>query len=84
MKTVNVATLKCSLSAYLKTVKAGEEITVVSHNHPVAKLIPFSPVASLSVREPAEYAVSLKNIRGIKPKKAIDPLAILKKLREDR
>lgn len=40
MKTASVSTLKASLSAYLRQVKAGEEVLVTEHGRPVAKLTP--------------------------------------------
>ena len=41
MKSVNIAELKNSLSAYLRIVRSGEEIVIRDRNLPVAKLIPF-------------------------------------------
>ncbi len=41
MKTVNIAELKNSLSAYLRLVRKGEEVVIRDRNMPVAKLIPF-------------------------------------------
>ena len=40
MKTATVSKLKASLSAYLRRVKAGEEILVTERRQPVAKLSP--------------------------------------------
>ncbi len=37
---VNVRDLKAHLSAYLRRVQAGEEITIMSRNQPVAQLAP--------------------------------------------
>jgi prevent-host-death family protein len=42
MRTVNVAELKNRLSAYLRRVRAGEEILIRDRNLPVAKLVPLS------------------------------------------
>jgi prevent-host-death family protein len=44
MKTASVSKLKASLSAYLRRVKAGEEVLVTERGRPVAKL---SPATSL-------------------------------------
>lgn len=44
MKTAAVSKLKASLSAYLKRVKAGEEVTVLERGKPVARLVPVRPV----------------------------------------
>ncbi len=40
MKTTTVSKLKASLSKYLRSVKAGEEILVTERGRPVAKLTP--------------------------------------------
>jgi len=46
MKTTTVSKLKASLSEYLRSVKAGEEVLVTERGRPVAKL---SPVAGSDV-----------------------------------
>jgi len=46
MKTTTVSKLKASLSEYLRSVKAGEDVLVTERGHPVAKL---SPVAGSDV-----------------------------------
>lgn len=40
MKTTTVSRLKASLSEYLRSVKAGEEILVTERGQPIAKLVP--------------------------------------------
>ena len=40
MKTTTVSKLKASLSEYLRSVKAGEEVLVTERGRPVAKLTP--------------------------------------------
>lgn len=40
MQTTTVSKLKMSLSAYLRRVKAGEEVLVTEHGRPVARLLP--------------------------------------------
>jgi prevent-host-death family protein len=40
MKTTTVSKLKASLSKYLRSVKAGEEILITKRGRPVAKLTP--------------------------------------------
>lgn len=42
MKTASVSKLKASLSEYLKSVKAGEEVLVTERGRPIAKLCPPS------------------------------------------
>jgi len=43
MKTVPVAELKASLSAYLRRVKAGEDVLVTERGRPIARLTPAGP-----------------------------------------
>jgi antitoxin (DNA-binding transcriptional repressor) of toxin-antitoxin stability system len=45
MKTVNIATLKDQLSAYLQEVRAGTEILVRDRNRVIARIVPFTPDA---------------------------------------
>ena len=40
MRTVTVSKLKASLSAFLRQVKAGEEVIVTERGRPIAKLTP--------------------------------------------
>jgi prevent-host-death family protein len=42
MKSVNVAELKNRLSAYLREVKAGEEILVRERSKPIARIVPLT------------------------------------------
>ncbi len=48
MKTVNIADLKNSLSAYLQQVRGGEEFIVRDRNLPVAKLAPLAAADTCS------------------------------------
>lgn len=47
MKTTTVSKLKASLSKYLRSVKAGEEVLVTERGRPIAKLIPAASVEML-------------------------------------
>ena len=46
MKTAAVSQLKASLSGYLASVQAGEEILVTDRGRPVAKLVPIDRAAA--------------------------------------
>ncbi len=76
MESVSVATLKSKLSQYLQAVKKGQEITVTSHQHPVARLVPVAkqPV-EIEVIPAAKPISSLKKLKGIKLK--FDPVEYL-------
>ena len=42
MRTTTVSQLKASLSAYLRQVKAGEELVITERGRPIARLLPLS------------------------------------------
>ena len=43
MSSVGIRALKANLSAYLRTVQNGQEITVLDRNVPVARIVPIDP-----------------------------------------
>ena len=47
MQTTTVSQLKMSLSAYLRQVKAGEEVVITEHGRPIARLLPLASPESL-------------------------------------
>lgn len=77
MKTTSVADLKAHLSRYLRRVEQGEEIVVTSHRHPVARLLPVEPSALLRASPAARPWTDWNKIRGVKPLKPVDPVALL-------
>ena len=77
MTTVSVATLKSKLSHYLKVAAEGEEVVVTSHSHPVARLGPYKKDDDYSVIVPTLPVEHIKKIKGIKPRKPCDPVAVL-------
>lgn len=66
MKTVNVATLKQKLSAYLRQVEEGDEIVVTSHRRHIARVIPERESGVL-VRRPIRPLSGLADVRGVTP-----------------
>ena len=76
MKTVNVATLKEKLSHYLGLVKNGEEVTVTSHRHPVARLVPTSTPSDpiIASTRPVKDVLKIKAIRRRRSVSAVDLL----------
>ncbi len=69
MQTATVSQLRMSLSAYLRQVKAGEEVVITEHGLPIARLLPLPSAASVPehVRD-LEARGLLK--RGRKPRPA--------------
>ena len=74
MNTVNVATLKTSLSYYLHSVERGKDFVVTSHKQPIAKIIPFK---NLTIKKPQKSPAALRNIKGVKLQSQCDPVSIL-------
>jgi len=56
MKNVTTADLKNNLSRYLREVRAGEALTVLSRDVPVARLMPLQPRTSPLVTRPPDRA----------------------------
>jgi prevent-host-death family protein len=56
MRTVNIGTLKNTLSAELRHVRAGEEVLVMDRNRPVAKIVPIQAPPDLDAEEAYLYA----------------------------
>ncbi len=69
MELVGVAQLKSKLSHYLKAVKRGKEITVTSHRHSIARIVPLENASAdlkiVSARKPVS---SLKKLKAVKLK----------------
>ena len=83
MKKAIVSELKTHLSSYLAEVRRGQSVVVCDRATPIARLIPYEPdeedgfqvlPASLPVRD-------LKKVRGVRAKRRID---VVRLLREDR
>ena len=47
MQTTSITQLKNSLSAYLRDVRAGEEVLITDRGLPIARLVPFSRFDSM-------------------------------------
>ncbi len=47
MQSTTVSRLKSSLSAYLRRVKAGEEVVITEHRRPTVRLLPLGSAASI-------------------------------------
>jgi prevent-host-death family protein len=82
MKTVRIAQLKSRLSQHLRAVRAGQTLTVLDRDTPVARIIPIDSVDDNVITKPARNAPSLASIRLPKPPK-ID-VDVVEVLLEDR
>ncbi len=80
MKTINVSTLKATLSAALHRVRAGETIVVMDRNTPIAEIGPYQQRPSITIHKPKKKF----SIPRSKIKVAIDPLDFLMEERGKR
>jgi prevent-host-death family protein len=76
---VNIATLKAKLAKYLRFVKSGEEVVVLDHKMPVAKIIPFETNAPLeSIKPQGPFSdIAKMIISPMKTKLKVDSLTLL-------
>jgi len=82
MKTVRIAELKARLSHHLRRVRAGEPLTVLDRNTPVAKLVPLDEDDDIVITKPAPGTPSFASIKMPPPTKL--PFDIVELLLEDR
>src|SRR5882672_6061347 len=68
MRPVQIAELKNHLSAYLRKVRAGEEVIICDRKAPIAKIVPLS-ASDFDLEEQALIAEGLL----LPPKKRFDP-----------
>ena len=85
MKQVQIAELKAHLSQYLAQVRGGETVVVCDRRTPIARIVPYTTAEdTLVVREPTVSAADLKSVAGVKLKRGIDLLRILRDSRDQR
>jgi len=69
MELVGVAQLKSKLSHYLAAVKSGKVITVTSHRHSIARIVPLeNSSADLQIIPARRPVSSLKKLKAVKLK----------------
>jgi prevent-host-death family protein len=82
MKRAKVAELKARLSAYLAEVRAGDSVVVCDRNTPIARLVPYDERDDgFVVHEARQPAHDVRTVRGVRPRKRVD---VVRMLREDR
>lgn len=82
-ESVGVAVFKAQLSKYLRFVREGHEITILDHNMPVAKVVPFAHVSDLKIVPAKKPFSSIFDIKIPKLKKKYG-ISALDLLLEDR
>ncbi len=73
MKTINISTLKAKASSTFRQVRRGMSFVVVSHDVPIAEIIPYREKPALVIREPKQEFV----IPPVTVTSGVDPLAYL-------
>jgi len=78
MKTTGIADLKAHLSAYLRAVRGGEEVTVLDRDTPVATIVPAGRRSRVSVRRSRRGAPAPGKLRFLpRVDLGLDPVEIL-------
>jgi prevent-host-death family protein len=85
MKSAKVSQLKARLSAYLAEVRRGETVVVCDRATPIARLIPYEgESAGFRARRPARPPRDLKKARGVRPRRPVDVVRLLRESRDQR
>ena len=85
MKEAKISELKAKLSGYLATVRRGESVLVTDRRTPIALLVPYEETEDrLTIEEPTAPLAGLKKIRGIRPRRPIDVVKLLRESRDQR
>ena len=85
MKRAQIAELKAHLSKYLAQVRTGDTVNVCDRRTPSARLVPYVEADDgFAVRAPARPAAVLRTVRGVKTKRAVDVVALLRDGRDQR
>ena len=85
MKRAKVSELKARLSAYLADVWGGDTVIVYDGDTPIARLVPYDDDADgFLVNEPRRAARTLGTVRGVKPRRRIDVVRLLRASRDQR
>ena len=85
MKRTKVAELKAHLSDYLASVRAGDTVLVCDRNTPIARIVPYDERDDgFVVHEAQQPAGDVRNVRGVKPRKRVDVVRMLRDDREQR
>jgi prevent-host-death family protein len=78
MKDVRIAGLKSRLSQHLRDVRAGETLTVLDRNTPIARIVPIDSMDDIVITKPAPGAPPLAKVKLPKvPKIDVDVVALL-------
>jgi antitoxin (DNA-binding transcriptional repressor) of toxin-antitoxin stability system len=82
MRTVRIAQLKSKLSQHLRAVRAGETLTVLDRETPIARIVPIDAADDIVITKPARNAPAPGKLR-FPPTVKLD-LDVVELLLEDR
>lgn len=68
MQNAPISKLKAKLSEYLRKVEAGEEVVILSHGRPVAKIVPLKRTEDMTHEEWVQHLIRTGRIRPQKKK----------------
>ena len=78
MKSVQIAQLKSRLSQHLREVRAGETLTVLDRDTPIARIVPIDSEDDVVITKPARGAPAPNKLRFPRlPKLGVDVVALL-------
>ena len=81
-KQAKISELKARLSEYLAGVRRGDTVIVCDRKTPVARLLPYGEDRDdFRVERPSRPVRDLARIKGVRPRRRVD---VVKLLREDR
>lgn len=85
MTRAKVSELKARLGTYLAQVRRGDTVIVCDRNTPVARLVPYAePDHGFVVHEAARPRDDLKGLRGVKLRRRVDVVKLLRVDRDQR
>jgi prevent-host-death family protein len=69
MKAVKIADLKSRLSHHLRRVRAGESVTVLDRQTPIARIVPVEEADDIVITKPASDAPTFSSVKMPPPVK---------------
>lgn len=85
LQRAQIAQLKAHLSQYLADVRRGDTVIVCDRKTPIARIVPHAETDDgFVVHEPTRPAADLKSVPGIKPKRRVNVVRLLRESRDQR
>lgn len=85
MRSAKISELKAHLSEYLAEVRRGSTVIVCDRDTPIARLVPYDgPADDFRVEEPIRPVSDLKKVRGVRPRRPVDVVKLLRESRDQR